>query len=124
MVSSNGDLIKPNILFLIFDSFRADKISGSTNNSLTPNFDYIKRNGVVFDHAISSGDGTLVSYAGLFSGKHPFKTGMVQNFWQGRSRTDSVTSKLIKPTYQESIHSLQRPTHIQICPTKRQDLQV
>ena len=76
MVSSKGDLIKPNILFLIFDSFRADKISGSTNNSLTPNFDYIKRNGVVFDHAISSGDGTLLSYAGLFSGKHPFKTGM------------------------------------------------
>ena len=45
MESSNNDLIKPNILFLILDSFRADKISGPEKNSLTPNFDYIKKNG-------------------------------------------------------------------------------
>ena len=76
MVSPNSDLIKPNILFLIFDSFRADKISGPDKNSLTPNFDYIKKNGVFFDHAVSSADASLLSYAGLFSGKHPFKTGM------------------------------------------------
>ena len=76
MVSSNSNLIKPNILFLFFDSFRADKISGPDKNSLTPNFDYIKKNGVFFDHAISSSDASILSYAGLFSGKHPFKTGM------------------------------------------------
>ena len=76
MVSSNSNLIKPNILFLIFDSFRADKISGPDKNSLTPNFDYIKKNGVFFDHVVSSSDASLLSYAGLFSGKHPFKTGM------------------------------------------------
>jgi arylsulfatase A-like enzyme len=69
-------MIKPNILFLIFDSFRADKVYGPEKNSLTPNFDYIKKNGVFFDHVISSSDGSLLSYAGLFSGKHPFKTGM------------------------------------------------
>ena len=76
MVSSNSDLIKPNILFLFFDSFRADKISGPDKNSLTPNFDYIKKNGAFFDHAISSSDGSMLSLAGLFSGKHPFKTGI------------------------------------------------
>ena len=76
MGSSNSDLIKPNILFLLLDSFRADKISGPDKNSLTPNFDYIKKNGVFFDHAISSSDASILSYAGLFSGKHPFKTGM------------------------------------------------
>ena len=76
MESSNNDPIKPNILFLILDSFRADKISGPEKNSLTPNFDYIKKNGVFFDHTISSADGTFLSYAGLFSGKHPFKTGL------------------------------------------------
>jgi len=69
-------MIKPNILFLLFDSFRADKVYGPEKNSLTPNFDYIKKNGVFFDHVISSSDGSLLSYAGLFSGKHPFKTGM------------------------------------------------
>ena len=76
MEPSNSDLIKPNILFLLLDSFRADKISGPDKNSLTPNFDYIKKNGAFFDHAISSSDGSLLSLAGLFSGKHPFKTGM------------------------------------------------
>ena len=68
--------MKPNILFLIVDSLRADKISGTENNSITPNLDHIKKNGVFFDHAISSADGTMLAYAGLFSGKHPFKTGM------------------------------------------------
>ena len=68
--------MKPNILFLIVDSLRADKVSGTENNSITPNLDYIKKNGVFFDHAISSADGTMLAYAGLFSGKHPFKTGM------------------------------------------------
>ena len=76
MEPSNSDLIKPNILFLILDSFRADKISGPDKNSLTPNFDYIKKNGVFFDYTVSSSDGSLLSYAGLFSGKHPFKTGI------------------------------------------------
>ena len=76
MESSNNDPIKPNILFLILDSFRADKITGPEKNSLTPNFDYIKKNGVFFDHTISSADGTFLAYAGLFSGKHPFKTGL------------------------------------------------
>ena len=68
--------MKSNILFLIIDSLRADKVSGSRNNSVTSNLDYIKKNGVFFDHAISSSDGTVLSYAGLFSAKHPFKTGM------------------------------------------------
>ena len=68
--------MKPNILFLIVDSLRADKVSGTENNSIIPNLDYIKKNGVFFDHAISSADGTILAYAGLFSGKYPFKTGM------------------------------------------------
>ena len=68
--------MKPNILFFICDSLRADKVSGTENNSIIPNLDYIKKNGVFFDHAISSSDGTMLAYAGLFSGKHPFKTGM------------------------------------------------
>ena len=74
--NSVNNQMKPNILFLIFDSLRADKISGSDKNSITPTLDFVKENGVLFDHTISSSDGTILSYAGLFSGKHPFKTGM------------------------------------------------
>ena len=34
--------MKPNILFLIIDSLRADKVSDK-NGSITPNLDYIKK---------------------------------------------------------------------------------
>ena len=73
---ATDSITKPNILFLIFDSLRSDKVSGSGNNSITPTIDFIKENGVLFNNTISSSDGTILSYAGLFSGKHPFKTGM------------------------------------------------
>ena len=33
------DLIKPNILFLLVDSFRADKCYGKEKTSVTPNLD-------------------------------------------------------------------------------------
>ena len=74
--NSVNNQMKPNILFLIFDAFRADKVSGSDKNSITPTLDFVKENGVFFDNTISSSDGTILSYAGLFTGKHPFKTGM------------------------------------------------
>ena len=74
--NSANNQMKPNILFLIIDSLRADKVSGPDKNSITPTLDFVKENGVLFDHTISSSDGTILSYAGLFSGKQPFKTGM------------------------------------------------
>ena len=74
--NSANNQMKPNILFLIIDSLRADKVSGPDKNSITTTLDFVKENGVLFDHTISSSDGTILSYAGLFSGKHPFKTGM------------------------------------------------
>ena len=54
--NSANNQMKPNILFLIFDSLRADKISGSDKNSITPTLDFVKENGALFDHTISSAD--------------------------------------------------------------------
>ena len=50
--NSVNNQMKPNILFLIFDAFRADKISGHNKNSITPTFDFVKENGVFFDNTI------------------------------------------------------------------------
>ena len=66
--------LKPNILFLVIDSFRADKFFGSNKSSLTPNIDKMIQNGVYFKQAISSADGTPLSLASIFTGLHPFKT--------------------------------------------------
>ena len=68
--------MQPNILFLVIDSFRADKFSGSNKSSLTPNLDKLVQNGTFFDQAISSADGTLLSWSSMLTGLHPFKTGI------------------------------------------------
>ena len=65
---------KPNILFIIIDALRADKIYGTKKSPYTPNFDSLIENGVYFNNAISSADATILSWAGLFTAKHPFKT--------------------------------------------------
>jgi len=69
-------MTKPNILFIIIDSLRADKFHGKEKSSITPNFDKLVEDGVYFEQAIGSADATILSWAGLFTGKHPFKTGI------------------------------------------------
>ena len=60
----------------MIDSFRADKFYGSDKTSKTPNIDFLLQNGTYFEQAISSADATLLSWASLFTGLHPFKTGV------------------------------------------------
>ena len=82
--------MKPNILFLLIDTFRADKFSGKGKTSKTPNLDSLITNGAYFDQAISCGDGTILYWSGLFTGLHPFKTGIKS---QGYKKINSnVTS--------------------------------
>jgi len=68
--------MKPNILFLLVDTFRSDKFSGKDKTSKTPNLDSLITKGANFDQAISCGDGTILYWSGLFTGLHPFKTGI------------------------------------------------
>jgi arylsulfatase A-like enzyme len=68
--------MKPNILFLLIDTFRADKFLGPEKTSITPNINSLIKNGIYFDQAISCSDGTVLSWSGLFTGLHPFKTGI------------------------------------------------
>jgi len=60
----------------VIDSLRADKFYGNKKTSLTPNIDNLIKNGTYFNQTISSSDATLLSWAGLFTGKFPFKTGI------------------------------------------------
>lgn len=67
--------MKPNILFLVFDSFRADKFYGKDKTSKTPNIDSLLKSGVYFTQAIPSADGTTLSLNSIFTGLYPFVTG-------------------------------------------------
>ena len=67
--------LNSNVILLIIDSFRADKFF-DTNTSKKPNIDNLIKNGTYFSQTISSADATLLSWSGLYTGKHPFKTGI------------------------------------------------
>jgi len=65
--------MKPNILFFILDSFRADKFYGDNKTSITPNLDALVKKGTYFTQAISSSDATILSLSSFFNSSYPFK---------------------------------------------------
>lgn len=68
-------MFKPNILFVIVDSLRADKFYGNKKTSITPNIDSLLKNGAYFTQAISPADGTILSLNGILNGLYPFSIG-------------------------------------------------
>jgi len=60
----------------VIDSLRTDKIYGNKKTSLTPNIDDLIKNGFFFPNNISSSDGTVMSWAGMFTSLEPLKTGV------------------------------------------------
>ena len=67
--------MKPNILFLVIDSFRADRFYGKEKSSFTPTLDKLRDNGVYFSQNISSADGTTLSLNTIFNSVFPYVTG-------------------------------------------------
>ena len=75
----NKEKTKPNILFLLIDSLRADKVYGDQRSSKTPNLDKMIKTGTYFTQAISPSDATILSLGSIFTGLLPFKTGNIKN---------------------------------------------
>ena len=65
---------KPNILFIVIDSFRADKFHGLEKTSVTPNLDSLIKKGVYFSNTIPSAPSTIPSICSIFTGNWPFKS--------------------------------------------------
>lgn len=76
--------MKPNILFLVIDSCRADKCYGNNKTSKTPNIDTLIKNGIYFSQDIATVDGTDPSLGCIFTGKYPFKSGI--DFFRNHSK--------------------------------------
>jgi len=67
---------KPNILWIVMDTVRADHLSCyGYNRNTTPNIDRIASEGILFENAISAGPWTLPSHASMFTGMFPSKHG-------------------------------------------------
>jgi len=73
---------KPNILFIVIDSLRADKVFGKNKTSKIPNIESLIKNGVYFEQAICSTPATGVSVSSIFTGLYPFKIGMGSEKYQ------------------------------------------
>lgn len=65
----------PNILFLLVDSFRADKCFGQYKTASTPNIDKLIANGSYFQQTIGSSDYTGPAIQSIFTGCFPFGCG-------------------------------------------------
>ena len=59
--------MKPNIIFFLIDGLRADQVYGNNRTCKTPNIDSLNQNGMYFEQAISSVDGTIVSLNTIFN---------------------------------------------------------
>ena len=70
------EIDKPNILFIVIDSLKADKIYGENKTSKTPNIDKMIKHGVLFTKTVSPAASTRISLGSIFTGLFPFKTGL------------------------------------------------
>ena len=66
----------PNIVFILIDGLRSDRCYGNDRSCKTPNIDSLIKNGIYFDQAISSADGTFLSINSTFNSLFPFVTGV------------------------------------------------
>ena len=66
--------MKPNILFIVIDSFQADKCFNKNKTSITPNIDFLINNGAYFSQTISTSPTTVPSFASIFTGLYPFES--------------------------------------------------
>lgn len=65
--------MKPNIVFLLIDSFSADKFLGPSKTSKTPNLDSVISQGTYFNQTISVASTTVPSYSSMLTGLYPFQ---------------------------------------------------
>ena len=72
---------RPNVIFIIVDTLRADAILDAAQRVATPNIDRLAAEGISFERAFSHAPMTLPSHTSLFSSRPPFETGVLNN-WQ------------------------------------------
>ena len=78
--SPQPDQRRMNVLFLVMDTVRADRLSlHAYNRQTTPNLERIAERGIRFDQARATAPWTLPSHASMFTGLWPHQTGVSEN---------------------------------------------
>ena len=79
--------MKPNIIFIVIDSLRADRFFGKNRSCKTPNIDSLITKGTYFQNTITSSDVTGICLGNIFSGMYSFKTGMSTRKFNSNTNT-------------------------------------
>ena len=88
-----------NILIIILDSIRADKFFGKNKASKIPNIEKLIEKGVYFENTTSPSDGTLLGWAGIFTGQYPFRTGITIGGFSKINKNIPTIFDLLKEEY-------------------------
>ena len=88
-----------NILIIILDSIRADKFFGKNKASKIPNIEKLIEKGVYFENTRSPSDGTLLGWAGIFTGQYPFRTGITIGGFSKINKNIPTIFDLLKEEY-------------------------
>lgn len=67
--------MKPNVIFILVDSMRADKCFNNITIE-TPNIELLTKKGLYFENAFSSSDYTITGYGSIFTAMYPINAGM------------------------------------------------
>ena len=91
---------KPNILFLLIDSFNSRNCFGNEKTSITPNIDSLISNGVYFDQVITCASTTVPSICSMFTGTYPFDATVLDgNHYKLNTKIQNFVSILEKNGY-------------------------
>ena len=92
--------MKPNILYIVVDSLRADKVFGTYKTSITTNIDKLIEKSIIFTNSFSCSDGTLSSMTSMFTSKFFFRTGVsITNNYSLSENTINLVSVLKNQGY-------------------------
>lgn len=86
---------RPDILFLVLDTQRADRLSCyGYEQQTSPHVDAIAAEGSLFTQAVSAAQWTVPSHASMFTGLYPSEHGMVQSYSVMPKETATLAERL------------------------------
>lgn len=69
-----------NVIVLIFDTLRSDRLGCYDDERRTPAFEDAANNGTVFESAFGAGPGTPISHASMYTGRYPSEHGVTGGY--------------------------------------------
>lgn len=84
----------PNILIIVVDALRADRVGVFNNQNLTPNVDNLTNESVVFKNAFTTANATDVAVTSIQTGRYPLSHGVINHGSRVTNKEKSTVEKV------------------------------